>query len=96
MQTIEEQIFVHLQVRQSEPPALSYVQGTPALFYHKPSALLTQGLTAVASVLVQTGFLDSNAYIRELTLKSMLSLGPRMSQKTLNNSVLKHLSKLQV
>mmetsp|Transcript_346 Transcript_346/g.854 ORF Transcript_346/g.854 Transcript_346/m.854 type:complete len:822 (+) Transcript_346:2496-4961(+) len=56
MQTIEEQIFVHLQ----------------------------------------TGFLDSNAYIRELTLKSMLSLGPRMSQKTLNNSVLKHLSKLQV
>jgi len=44
----------------------------------------------------QTGFLDNNAYIRELTLKSMLSLGPRMSQKTLNNSVLKYLSKLQV
>lgn len=40
--------------------------------------------------------MDTNAYIRELTLKSMLSLGPRMSQKTLNNSVLKYLSKLQV
>ena len=44
----------------------------------------------------QTGFTDGNAYIRELTLKSMLALAPRMSNKTLTQNVLKHLSKLQV
>lgn len=45
---------------------------------------------------LQTGFTDGNAYIRELTLKSMLSLAPKMSNKTLTQNVLKHLSKLQV
>ncbi|PNH01436.1 N-terminal kinase-like protein, partial [Tetrabaena socialis] len=45
---------------------------------------------------LQTGFNDSHAYIRELTLKSMLALAPKMSNKTLVTSVLKHLSKLQV
>ncbi|KAG2438971.1 hypothetical protein HYH02_010763 [Chlamydomonas schloesseri] len=45
---------------------------------------------------LQTGFTDGHAYIRELTLKSMLSLAPKMSNKTLVTSVLKHLSKLQV
>eukprot|EP00198_Chlamydomonas_reinhardtii_P004430 XP_001693766.1 protein kinase [Chlamydomonas reinhardtii] len=45
---------------------------------------------------LQTGFSDTHAYIRELTLKSMLSLAPKMSNKTLVTSVLKHLSKLQV
>lgn len=45
---------------------------------------------------MQTGFSDTHAYIRELTLKSMLSLAPKMSNKTLVTSVLKHLSKLQV
>lgn len=44
----------------------------------------------------QTGFSDANAYIRELTLKSMLSLAPKLTNKTLVNNVLKHLSKLQV
>ena len=43
-----------------------------------------------------TGFADSNAYLRELTLKSMLILAPKLSQKTLNQSLLKHLAKLQV
>ncbi|GFR47514.1 hypothetical protein Agub_g9146 [Astrephomene gubernaculifera] len=45
---------------------------------------------------LQTGFTDTHAYIRELTLKSMLSLAPKMTNKTLVTSVLKHLSKLQV
>jgi SCY1-like protein 1 len=45
---------------------------------------------------LQAGFSDSNAYIRELTLKSILSLAPKLSNKTLTQSVLKHLSKLQV
>ena len=44
---------------------------------------------------LQTGFTDGNAYIRELTLKSVLSLAPKLSNKTLVNNVLKHLSKLQ-
>ena len=45
---------------------------------------------------VATGFTDSNAYLRELTLKSMLVLAPKLSQKTLNQSLLKFLAKLQV
>ena len=45
---------------------------------------------------VATGFSDSNAYLRELTLKSMLVLAPKLSQKTLNQSLLKFLAKLQV
>jgi len=39
---------------------------------------------------VTTGFTDSNAYLRELTLKS------KLSQRTLSNSLLKFLAKLQV
>lgn len=45
---------------------------------------------------VQSGFGDSNPYLRELTLKSMIVLGPKISHKTLNQSLLKHLAKLQV
>lgn len=45
---------------------------------------------------LQSGFTDSNAYIRELTLKSMRDLAPQMTQKTLNQSLLKFLAKLQV
>lgn len=45
---------------------------------------------------VATGFTDSNAYLRELTLKSMLVLGPKLSQRTINQSLLKFLAKLQV
>ncbi len=44
---------------------------------------------------VATGFTDSNAYLRELTLKSMLVLAPKLSQKSLNQSLLKYLAKLQ-
>ena len=45
---------------------------------------------------VATGFNDSNAYLRELTLKSMLLLAPKLSQRTINQVLLKHLAKLQV
>ena len=45
---------------------------------------------------VATGFSDSNAYLRELTLKSMLLLAPKLSQRTINQVLLKHLAKLQV
>ena len=45
---------------------------------------------------VTTGFSDSNAYLRELTLKSMLVLAPKLTQRTLNQSLLKFLAKLQV
>ena len=45
---------------------------------------------------IATGFLDSNAYLRELTLKSMLVLAPKLTQRTLNQSLLKSLAKLQV
>ena len=45
---------------------------------------------------VASGFTDANPYLRELTLKSMAVLGPKLSQKTLSQSLLKHLAKLQV
>lgn len=45
---------------------------------------------------VAGGFADANPYLRELTLKSMVVLGPKLSQKTLTQSLLKHLAKLQV
>jgi hypothetical protein len=44
---------------------------------------------------VASGFTDGNPYLRELTLKSMAVLGPKLSQKTLSQSLLKHLAKLQ-
>ncbi|XP_078446566.1 kinase family with ARM repeat domain-containing protein isoform X2 [Wolffia australiana] len=45
---------------------------------------------------VATGFSDTSAFLRELTLKSMLILAPKLSQRTLTGSLLKYLSKLQV
>ena len=62
-----------------------------AKFFALQSVVETQVYPNVA-----TGFSDSNAYLRELTLKSMLVLAPKLSQKTLNQSLLKFLAKLQV
>ncbi|WCJ20096.1 N-terminal kinase-like protein [Euphorbia peplus] len=45
---------------------------------------------------VATGFSDASAFLRELTLKSMLTLAPKLSHRTISSSLLKHLSKLQV
>ncbi|XP_059438255.1 uncharacterized protein LOC132171061 isoform X2 [Corylus avellana] len=45
---------------------------------------------------VATGFSDTSAFLRELTLKSMLVLAPKLSQRTISGSLLKYLSKLQV
>ncbi|KAL5195887.1 putative inactive serine/threonine-protein kinase scy1 [Glycine soja] len=45
---------------------------------------------------VATGFSDTSAFLRELTLKSMLILAPKLSQRTFSGSLLKHMSKLQV
>lgn len=45
---------------------------------------------------LSSGFSDENAYIRELTLKSMLTLAPKLKQSTLTQNLLKHLSRLQV
>ncbi|XP_051143446.1 uncharacterized protein LOC127259878 isoform X2 [Andrographis paniculata] len=45
---------------------------------------------------VANGFSDMSASLRELTLKSMLILAPKLSQRTLSGSLLKFLSKLQV
>ena len=45
---------------------------------------------------LQLGFTDANPYIRELTLKSMVILAPKLQQRTLNQNLLKYLAKLQV
>ncbi|KAK7376347.1 hypothetical protein VNO78_34813 [Psophocarpus tetragonolobus] len=45
---------------------------------------------------VATGFSDTSALLRELTLKSMLILAPKLSQRTFSGSLLKHMSRLQV
>ena len=42
------------------------------------------------------GFDDPHPYIRELTLKSMLTLAPKLKPQTLTGPVLRALSKLQV
>jgi SCY1-like protein 1 len=43
-----------------------------------------------------TGYSDSTAYVRELTLKCTLVVAPKLQQKTINQQLLKHLSKLQI
>nr|POF15142.1 n-terminal kinase-like protein [Quercus suber] len=45
---------------------------------------------------VAIGFSDTSAFLRKLTLKSMLTLAPKLSQRTISGSLLKYLSKLQV
>ncbi|XP_010667551.2 uncharacterized protein LOC104884573 isoform X1 [Beta vulgaris subsp. vulgaris] len=45
---------------------------------------------------IATGFNDTSAFLRELTLKSILVLAPKLSQRTMSGSLLKYLSKLQV
>ncbi|XP_024969162.1 N-terminal kinase-like protein [Cynara cardunculus var. scolymus] len=45
---------------------------------------------------IATGFSDTSAFLRELTLKSMLVLAPKLSQRNISGSLLKYLSKLQV
>ncbi|GJP35473.1 hypothetical protein CLOM_g19990 [Closterium sp. NIES-68] len=45
---------------------------------------------------LSSGFTDPSALLRELTLKSMLLLAPKLSQRALGGPLLKHLSKLQV
>ncbi|KAK7356777.1 hypothetical protein VNO80_16053 [Phaseolus coccineus] len=45
---------------------------------------------------VATGFSDTSAFLRELTLKSILILAPKLSQRTFSGSLLKHMSRLQV
>ncbi|XP_022745761.1 N-terminal kinase-like protein isoform X2 [Durio zibethinus] len=45
---------------------------------------------------IATGFADTSAFLRELTLKSMLVLAPKLSQRTMSGTLLKYLSKLQV
>ncbi|KAH1055241.1 hypothetical protein J1N35_033306 [Gossypium stocksii] len=45
---------------------------------------------------VATGFVDTSSILRELTLKSMLIMAPKLSQRNLSGSLLKYLSKLQV
>lgn len=45
---------------------------------------------------VANGFGDTTPFLRELTLKSMLTLIPKISQRNINSSLLKYLAKLQV
>jgi SCY1-like protein 1 len=43
-----------------------------------------------------SGFQDSTAIIREQTLKAVASLSPKLSKKTINDSLIRYLTKLQV
>lgn len=69
------------------PPTLR----TPHAEHHRAPRYHPQIYTNVAA-----GFADANPYLRELTLKAMAVLGPKLSQKSLSQSLLKHLAKLQV
>ncbi|KAL2526841.1 Protein kinase family protein with ARM repeat domain [Abeliophyllum distichum] len=48
------------------------------------------------TLMLLLGFLTHLLFLRELTLKSMLVLAPKLSQRTISGSLLKFLSKLQV
>ncbi|ORX48387.1 ARM repeat-containing protein [Piromyces finnis] len=45
---------------------------------------------------IVTGFNDTSSIIREATIKSILLLGPKLSDRIINNDLLRHLAKLQV
>ena len=45
---------------------------------------------------ISTGFSDSNPQLRELTVKAMLQIVPRLKSSTVDNHVLKQFAKLQV
>ncbi len=89
------------------PSAKECVKGPSCLLYSRP-CLPAKSANAYAWCWMQSvvenqifphvanGFADSNAYLRELTLKSMLVLAPKLSQKTINQNLLKYLAKLQV
>ncbi|THV06735.1 ARM repeat-containing protein [Dendrothele bispora CBS 962.96] len=44
---------------------------------------------------LQTGFSDSVAVIREATVKSIILLAPKLTDRVLNNDLLRHLAKMQ-
>eukprot|EP00250_Pteridium_aquilinum_P019953 c24640_g1_i1 orf=578-3007(-) len=60
------------------------------------SALSSQVVDEQVFPHLATGFSDTSAFLRELTLKAMLTLVPKLSQRTISGSLLKYLSKLQV
>eukprot|EP00249_Psilotum_nudum_P023155 c28764_g1_i1 orf=1228-3660(-) len=60
------------------------------------AALSTQVVDEQVFPHVANGFSDTSAFLRELTLKAMLALAPKLSQRTITGSLLKYLSKLQV
>jgi SCY1-like protein 1 len=43
-----------------------------------------------------SGFQDTTAIIREQTLKAIATLSPKLSKKTINESLIRYLTKLQV
>jgi SCY1-like protein 1 len=45
---------------------------------------------------ISTGFNDGDPFVRELTLRTVLLLAPKLTERTLGSNLLKHLSKLQV
>ena len=51
---------------------------------------------AAAGNALGCGFSDPSPYIRELTLKAMLTLAPKLQPRTLSQGLLKHLARAQV
>ncbi|CAG8581402.1 8997_t:CDS:10 [Ambispora gerdemannii] len=45
---------------------------------------------------IATGFADTAPVIREMTVKSVLLLAPKLSEKIINNDLLRYLAKLQI
>jgi SCY1-like protein 1 len=56
------------------------------------------GAAVEAHILPQLlrGLQEANAFTREQALKAMLPIAPKLSQRTLNGTLLKHLARLQV
>ena len=71
---------------------VSLLQSITVLEPYFPAQLVNDQLfTNIAA-----GFADSTAYLRELTLKSIIPLIPKLNTRNLNSELLKYLAKLQV
>ncbi|TPX56494.1 hypothetical protein PhCBS80983_g04505 [Powellomyces hirtus] len=70
---------------------VSLCEGLPGLIDHLNAKIVTEKIFPNLAL----GFLDSSAVIREHTLKSILVIVTKLSEKIINNELLRYLAKLQ-
>ncbi|KAI9319642.1 armadillo-type protein [Dichotomocladium elegans] len=91
-----EKILVEPIVRMFASPdraiRVSLLENMPKFIEHIPSKVVTNQIFPNVS----TGFTDTVPVIREQTIKAILYLVPKLSDRIINYDLLKHLAKLQM